>query len=205
MITLYHGTSARHLPSILKSGLQPRGFHKNSNWAGDIESKAGFVYLTSCYPVYFAMAATKGNEDMAVIRVEVDENKLFPDEDYIALCLKTHDVTFKNVPLLKINAAIKLSKFRRFWVESLKNNGKVSIRSVPAKQITGHVIIEHDDMQTFLSTGGDSVPSPLAHMIYGEKYRQILEVMFTSSPKEAAKAAYKIMYGDLQIPEGVII
>jgi hypothetical protein len=200
MITLYHGTSARHLPSILKSGLQPRKVHGNSNWEGDIQSKADFVYLTDAYPVYFALAAAEIGEDLAVIRVEVDERILFPDEDYVALCLKTHDRFYKNIPITEINAMIDLYNYRQFWVESLKYNGKAAIPFVRPEAITGHVVIDSDDMQTILATGGDSVPMPLPYQLLGEKYRQILEEMFRSSPKQAGLMSRKIGFWRYEIP-----
>ncbi|MCK9433707.1 MAG: hypothetical protein M0R32_02535 [Candidatus Cloacimonetes bacterium] len=187
MITLYHGTSARHLPSILKSGLQPRGFHKNSNWAGKIISKKDFVYLTDAYPVYFAWAAAKADEDLVIIRVEVDEKQLYPDEDYIALCLKTHDPFCKNIPLDEIGEMINLEDYRRNWVESLKFNGKVAIKGVTSKQITGHIVIKHDDMNAILATGGDSVPSPLPYKILGGQYRQVIGVMFENGVEAAVQ------------------
>ncbi len=205
MKTLYHGTSAKHLEAILKKGLLPRSAHGNSNWEGDIESKAGFVYLTDAYPVYFAYAAAKENEDLAIVRVEVDEVKLFPDEDYVALCLKTHDPFFKNIPLTEINAMIRLEGYRKYWVESLKFNGKVAIRKVPSKQITGHVIIRSDDMNTILATGGDSVPTPLPYKLLGSFYRETIEEMFRSSPQQAAEMHRKKMYGDMVVPEGVLM
>lgn len=187
MITLYHGTSVKHLEAILRDGLQPRKVHGNSNWAGKIASKKDFVYLTDAYPVYFAWAAAKADEDLAIIRVEVDEKQLYPDEDYIALCLKTHDPFCKNIPLDEIGEMTNLEDYRKNWVESLTFNGKVAIKGVTAKQITGHVVIKHDDMNAILATGGDSVPSPLPYKILGGQYRQVIGVMFEKGVEAAVQ------------------
>lgn len=41
---LYHGTTNRYLPFILRDGLLPRSQSGiKSNWSGDIESKPNFV------------------------------------------------------------------------------------------------------------------------------------------------------------------
>ena len=122
---------------------------------------------------------------MAVIQVQVDEMKLYPDEDYIALCLKTHDPFCKNIPLEEIGEMTNLEDYRKHWVESLMHNGKVAIKGVPAKQITGHLVIKHDDMSTILATGGDSVPSPLPYKILGKQYRDTIRMMFEKGTEAA--------------------
>ena len=80
---LYHGTSTRRLSTILKSGIQPR--KDEGNWK-DHPSRAGHVYLTSAYAIYFAQSACDPDQDekYAVLQIEVDrldERKLYADED----------------------------------------------------------------------------------------------------------------------------
>jgi hypothetical protein len=195
---LYHGTSTRHLPSILKHGLQPRKIHGNSNWKGDIESKPDFVYLTDAYPVYFAFSVAAGKHNLAIIRVEIDENDLFPDEDYLALCLKAHDPFFKNVPLSMINPAVNPADYKQYWVQSLEHNGKAACKGVGPKAITGHVVIPRKRLDIILATGGDAVPSPLPYKIMGHMYRNLIAEMFSKGP-EAAMESYRRSMGSMSM------
>jgi hypothetical protein len=85
---LYHGTSARRLHAIQRHGLLPRRTTGESNWSGNVASKEGFVYLTDACPVYFAVEAALAAEstpaDLLILKVDVDEGRLYPDEDFIA-------------------------------------------------------------------------------------------------------------------------
>lgn len=71
---LYHGTTDRHLPSILKDGLRPRG-EQESNWTAASNHEA--VYLTKCYALHFAANSRKSKHEKLVI-IEIDTD-LLPD------------------------------------------------------------------------------------------------------------------------------
>ena len=92
---LYHGTSGRHLHSIIRNGLQPRGPGKKGNWKHTVESNPHCVYLTDAYPVYFALQATRGS--YSAIIVEIDTNllpnplALLPDEDVLEQTGREYD------------------------------------------------------------------------------------------------------------------
>jgi len=78
---LYHGTTAAKLGDILEKGIQPRG-DRPGNWE-EFPSRDDLVYLTNSYALYFAMSATVGKEDFLLLEVEVDEDRLLPDEDFL--------------------------------------------------------------------------------------------------------------------------
>ena len=99
------------------------------------------------------------------------------------------------MPLDEINALINLEDYRRFWKKSLKYNGKVACKGVEPANITGHVVIDADDMHTILATGGDSVPTPVPYMLLGGMYRETVKEMFVSGPKNAARLHIEKMYG----------
>jgi hypothetical protein len=83
-IRLFHGTSKKHLDSILRRGLQPRGTNP-SNWE-DFPSAPDRVYLTRSYAIFFAIkSAYLTNTDPVIIEVDVQDN-LVADEDYLAQC-----------------------------------------------------------------------------------------------------------------------
>lgn len=71
---LYHGTSSKHLPSILEHGLLPRRYAA-SNW--EAASSADRVYFTNAYGMYFSQAACRGtNADLVIVEIDTD---LLPD------------------------------------------------------------------------------------------------------------------------------
>ncbi len=81
-LILYHGTSESNGKKIMKEGFIP---DKKYNWK--IKSKSGFVYLSLAYaPFYAEMAKNKSNMG-AIIAVEVDERKLYPEDDFIMYSL----------------------------------------------------------------------------------------------------------------------
>src|SRR5467141_3285301 len=90
-VSLYHGTSESSVESILKNGIIPRRLAKKDNWKHTISSNPSMVYLTDCYPGYFAQSAVKKDERWAIVEVELErleKGKLFPDEDCIAQTLR---------------------------------------------------------------------------------------------------------------------
>jgi hypothetical protein len=40
--------------------------------------------LASSNPVYLALAAAKGDDDLLIVKVEVAETQHYPDEDFVA-------------------------------------------------------------------------------------------------------------------------
>ncbi len=80
-IKLYHGTSTVYLPMIKKHGLIPR-YNSKSNWK--TKSRPDMIYLTSAYPIHFAEhAINEHGGKPVVLEVEVDVNRLYPDEDFL--------------------------------------------------------------------------------------------------------------------------
>jgi len=83
---LFHGTSLKHLPSILEEGLLPRaGSGHEGYW--DVESASDRVYLTRAYAPYYAFCAANTDETLPVIlEVDIDQistSLLIPDEDFL--------------------------------------------------------------------------------------------------------------------------
>ena len=117
-LKLYHGTSERHLESILKNGILPRNeTNVSGNWDHTIPSSDDRVYLTKGYAPYFAFSSAESGERWLII--EVDKNrmvemdtavtalvekpkdspafqrhsweKFFPDEDFVENLLRDKD------------------------------------------------------------------------------------------------------------------
>ena len=189
-ITLYHGTSTKHMDSILKNGLLPRDKTGNSNWDGPVESKAGFVYLTTAYPVYFAFCTAKEeNEDLLILRVKVKLADLYPDEDFVAMFLHQHFPRFQKMPLNQVNQFVDMETNKFLAEDSLNLNGKVAVKGVSAKNITGHVVIEQKNLNAILALGGDSVPVPLAYRFLGDHYRKTTAALFEGGVEAALKVS----------------
>jgi hypothetical protein len=75
---LFHGTTEANAKRIMKEGFKP---DKKYNW--QVKSKTGFVYLSLEYAPFYANAANGESRNRALIKVEVKESALYPDEDYV--------------------------------------------------------------------------------------------------------------------------
>ena len=80
---LYHGTTSRHLDSIREHGLLPRYDERPTRW-DENPSATDRVYLTNAYAVWFAWTAAEAGEKGVVVAVDVEEEDLVADEDYLA-------------------------------------------------------------------------------------------------------------------------
>lgn len=98
-ITLMHGTTDKFLNEIKEKGIQPSGISGNmvtGPMAGGLVgvTSPNMVYLTSMEHIaeYYANRAVEayGGEPIIII-VNVDENKLEPDEDFYNNCVWDHN------------------------------------------------------------------------------------------------------------------
>jgi len=187
---LYHGTSTEHLSIILANGLQPREVTGvKSNWDGDVESKPDLVYLTTSYPVYFAIAATKEGFHPVVLEVEVAMSDLFPDEDFVAKLAQEQDiaagVAHKN--LSAYNPMIDPIENKHLAQACLTHNGIAAVREVGLRSIKRNTVLPQD--MRLLQIGGDSAPIPMNFKILGESYRKCMEALFDEGIDAAVAVA----------------
>jgi hypothetical protein len=188
---LYHGTSSKHLEAIKRSGLQSRRTTKQrSNWKGRIRSKLDFVYLTDAYPVYFAMNPALGNDranaDILILKVDVDEDCLFPDEDFIAWELGREN---DGQSIEDLIAKIDPADYQNYWRDSLERNGTVCTPGVSANRILDYRLIDRKNYKLLMSIGGDAMPIPLNYQLLGEHYRGCIESLFEHGEEAALQAA----------------
>ncbi len=185
-ITLYHGTTAQALDSIRSEGLKPRReTGRESNWSGLLQSKPDFVYLTDAYPVYYAFAAAQGGDDLLILKVEVDQARLYPDEDFVAFAISgSHG---QHSP--ELIARIDPTDHRDWWQDSLALNGVVCTTSIPAEEILDHRIIRRNDTPAILSLGGDAMPTPLNYRFHGDLYRRCIACLFDAGTEAAIEEA----------------
>ena len=115
---LYHGTSINNAKRIMKEGFKSREICNKSNWKGKYLSQKDFIYLTVCYPFFYgANAGEEENDRAVVIKVEVDEEDLYPDEDFIR---QASDAPEKEV---------YIRNYKYLGKESLKYLGNVAVKA----------------------------------------------------------------------------
>lgn len=121
---LYHGTSSANVASIMENGLQPRRNGDKGNWykSYQVPSLSNFVYLTNEQTnaeFYAIRSALITKSDPAIIEVEVDGRKLYPDEN-----LFNDNFIVMQDNLQEQQRLVKKNKKR--WRESLKKRNLVS-------------------------------------------------------------------------------
>lgn len=91
-LTLYHGTLASLMLSIMERGLEPRGDRPSHDEYMQSASMPDFVYLTSRYELALEHACriserTAHGADVAVLELDMSALKrrlIYPDEDYLS-------------------------------------------------------------------------------------------------------------------------
>jgi|WetSurMetagenome_2_1015567.scaffolds.fasta_scaffold25323_8 hypothetical protein len=138
-IILFHGTSEENAKQIEKEGFRT---DKKTNWK--VKSKKGFVYLSTAYAPFYAMNCDNKGKGLAIIKVEVAEKDLYPEDDFLMTALQKPK--YAQEDLDKIN----LRKYKIYWKESLKNMGNVAvkpeaIRILGIKYFNGkHLLYKYD-------------------------------------------------------------
>jgi len=158
-IELYHGTSVESADLIMQHGFKDRVGAGKGNWEKRVLSKAGFVYLTTAYPFFFAMNASKGKM-ASVVKVSVDTDDLYPDEDLFF---------FKFGNMFKVSAK-DLLDMKHLADESLQLFGNVAVKP-EAVEVLGRRDFKVGEMMYF----SDPSISPINYKILGGYYRKLTD------------------------------
>lgn len=170
---LFHGTSEENARKIEKEGFKTGLQH---NW--EVKSKAGFVYFSTAYAPFYAMACkNKKGCKMALIKVQVAEEDLYPEEDFIFHVLKHPTFTENDL------RGIDLKKNKFAWKESLKYLGNVA--TTPDKiKILG---VRYFDGKRLMNKC-DPVISPINFKILGDYYAGLTEWIYEGNKVEDYKS-----------------
>lgn len=199
---LYHGTSTRWLPNILRQGLEPRGRRTSrSNWTETVPSNPSCVYLSDCYAPHFAFkAADARGGDCAVIEIETNRlptpHFLLPDED----CLEQSGRGVDGVPgnMRERTLHYRREMFRRFagsdaWELSLEYLGTCCYHGiVPPGAITRVATWPHRPNIKLLLVWDLSV-SLENQRVCGDRYRVLTRKLFDGKFSHAPQQAQDIM------------
>lgn len=161
-IILFHGTSQVNGKEIEQHGFEP---NKKYNWK--IKSKKGWVYLSSAYAPFFCMNADPEGKGLALIKVEVDIDDIYPEDDFIMYSFGKPKYTQKE--LNKVN----LLKYKQLGEVSLKYMGNVAVKPDKVK-ILGIRYFDGKD----LIMKCDPVISPINFKIMGGYYEELSNWIF---------------------------
>jgi hypothetical protein len=156
---LYHGTSAYYGRKIAKQGFQ----QGRPNWP--IHSKPGFIYLSVAYAPFYTMNHPGRNS--ALVKVEVPDDRLYPDDDFVMYALKKPVYTQKELD------RIDLEDYKAFAEASLNYLGSACARIEDVKVLGVHY---------FNSKGlvmiCDPTITPMNFAIMGDYYRGMTEALY---------------------------
>lgn len=163
MITLYHGTSIKNADVIMKEGFVSR--KNNGNWDGKYLSKDDFVYFTSAYPFFYGGNAAEEKDEMAsVIKIEVDEKYLYPDEDFIIQAGSS----------AHIPKDLDLERYRHHGIDSLNSLGNVAIKDLDKIKVIARKDFKISEMCMWC----DPSMSIMNFRIMGEYYKELTNNWF---------------------------
>ena len=162
----YHGTDSKNLDSILAKGLLPRKDTGNLVYGGDLASNEHFTYLTRWNPVAHAYSIDENKP--VIIKVDVDENDLYPDEDFIERELSWESIVATGKAWKGNPSDIDISKYKDKWLESYHLFGNVAIKHVPPEKIVAHVVLDPKDFTYHCGLGaqGNQLVGDLKNKIH---------------------------------------
>jgi hypothetical protein len=168
---LYHGTGLSMFNAIREAGcITPRLAGDSGNWSHTVRSADGFVYLTDTYPWYFA--ACTGEETLAVLEVDVDEDNLYPDEDFVAQVL----TMVEGGDLFDNTAGINPLDYQHAWEDSLKYLGNVAhLGEIPYERVKRYALVSDP---AFIGMVVEPVIHIKAHQVLKERYQALNDLAF---------------------------
>lgn len=140
---LYHGTDSKNLESILAHGLLPRKATGNIVYKDKLASNEDFTYLTRWNPVAHAYSIDENKP--VILKVDVDEDDLYPDEDFLERKLSWDSMIATGKVWQGNPADIDISQYKDKWEDSYRMFGSVAIRRVPPEKILAHVVLDPSD------------------------------------------------------------
>lgn len=175
---LYHGTSSRHLDSILGDGIKPRG-RKKGNWK-EFPSRKDMVYLTNAYAPFFAIQGCTGGEKALVVEIDlakIDMSKLYPDEDFIAQAIAQK--TGQGIEDVHDEIRDSLEDYQHHVKESLDHLGNCSHKGkIPSAAISRYCLIDCKKRSDLSMMSLDPCISLMNYRFCGDKYRSIISWLF---------------------------
>lgn len=173
---LYHGTKFAILPKIKKEGIKPlQDNTQTGNWKHTIPSRIGHVYLTNAYPWYFAAHCTRIRSKALVLEIDIPEDMLYPDEDFIGQVLHRKE-EYSDYDLLELTEAIDLEEYKHNWEDSLTHMGTCSYKGIIPWQYVKRYAVVSD--WNFLFMCSDAQVSLINYKFVGYKYKELLKLSF---------------------------
>lgn len=139
----YHGTDSKNLENILAKGLLPRKDTGNIVYKGDLASNEHFTYLTRWDPVAHAYSIDENKP--VIIKVDVDENDLYPDEDWLERELSWESIVATGKAWHGKPSELDISSNKEKWRDSYHLFGSVAIKHVPPEKIVAYVVLDPSD------------------------------------------------------------
>lgn len=175
---VYHGTCASNLDSILKNGIKPRG-RKKGNWES-YPSKKDMVYLTVAYAPYFAICSCEKSQTALILEIDLsllDEDKLYPDEDFVAQVLAYQNNT--DIDTYHDHVSNNLDLFKSCYQDSLDGLGNISYKgTVPSSSITRYCLVDVKERKDISLMCLDPSISLMNYKFCGNRYRSIISWLF---------------------------
>ena len=165
---LYHGTSKLNADKIIKNGFRP---DKKYNW--HVKSKKGFIYLSLAYAPFYAMSAKSKDNTGALIQVYVDEDRLYPDEDFIMHALGSPTYTQEQLD------EVDLEGYKSLYKDSLKYLGNACVKPIDVV-ING---VQYFDMKKLIMVCDPSI-SPMNYKFMGIYYQKLTEWIYEGNKPE---------------------
>lgn len=175
---LYHGTSGKHLESILKKGIQPRGRRKG-NWK-EFPSRKDMVYLTNAYAPFFAIQGTKGKQKALILELDcgkINEENLYPDEDFIAQAIAQQ----KGCGIEDVHDEVRenLESYQHHAMLSLEHLGNCSHKGkIPNLAVSRYCLVDCSKRTDLSIMSLDPSISLMNYRFCGEKYRSVISWLF---------------------------
>lgn len=161
---LYHGTSYLKARRIIEHGFN---IHAKPTWK--VRGKKGFIYLSLAYAPFYSFARNKTDRG-AIIKVEVAEDRLYPEDDFLMLAVKN-----KAVYTQKDLDSINIEKYKHLAVNSLQYLGNACTKAEDIK-----IIGMRDFDITELIIACDPSISPINYKIMGDYYKGLTEALYTT-------------------------